>query len=174
MLEKLASKIKIACLRQYLLPAAVLVLSSCTAGPVLQVAGDSKAQAAGDCREYAVVNAENGKTATVAVVTGERASYPGDLPFAQYPGSLVMLNLVRTDSAGESVTLETADPPDSIVGYYRNWFMKNGWMIDQESSTSGLAAISARRADKLASIMSMPGTGKQGKSSIQITLSSGK
>jgi hypothetical protein len=168
-----SSVLKLPGLRKCILPALAIALCACGRVHDMQTGSDG-ASAAVDGGEPALVSAENGKTITVAVNSGQKATYPGDMPFAQYPGSTVSLTVVRPGKAHEAVSLETADSPPAAVAYYKNWFIKNGWNIAQESSTPGLETISARNGDRLASIMSMPGTGASGQNSIQITLSSNR
>ena len=174
MLEKQTCNRKFFCLRQCSLALSAAVLCSCSSTHTWQSADENKLPAAVAGGEYATVNGENLRTTTVAVASGDNASYPGDFPFVQYPGSRVILSVVSPGNSNKSVSLETQDAPDRAVAYYQSWFANNGWTIAQQSNTAGMAAISAQKQNQLVSIMSMPGTGTAGKNTIQITVSSSK
>lgn len=119
---------------------------------------------------------EDGHT-TVNMSTGANAKYPGDFPFAQYPGSNVTMYIdTSAEKAGQSaktLTLETSDSPEKAEAYYKNWFNTNGWKVNMETNTAGMCSIAAQQGEVIASIMCMPGTGGQ-KNSIQIMLSYNK
>lgn len=154
-----------------LLPALAVVLCSCGTVHTQLNRGSAGASPAAEDREHALVKADNGKTELAVLDTGDKARYPGGIPFAQYPGSKVTLCMTVPGISDRSVRLETDDSPDKALSYYRKWFQDNGWHVAQQSLTSGLAAITAERGNDLVSIMSAPDTGATGKNNIQITVS---
>lgn len=117
----------------------------------------------------------NGKDGTqVNMAVGNAARYP-DLPFPQYPGSSITMSMNQDNQASgqqanKTVTLETADAPNTAVSFYKSWFRSKNWKINMDSTQAGMSTISAEKGEMTASIMCMPGAPSR-KTSIQIIVS---
>ncbi len=110
------------------------------------------------------------------MTTGESAKYPSDLPLPQYPSSKVTLCLDQSsgpDQYTKTVSLETADAPGKVSGYYKTWFARKNWKVNMESNVTGCASISAESRGQNVSIMTMP-AGSSGKTTIQLIVSRDK
>lgn len=156
---------------------AIISLSACSSTHTF-VSGDGKntATVTADNNGNGTVSVRGADGKSTAVVnTGSNASYPTDIPFAQYPGSKVTICIDQSAQPGacKNVTLDSADAPSKTMAYYKDWFTANNWKVVMESNQPGMSSIAAQKDNQTASIMSMPDT-KSSHTNIQIVMSSSK
>ncbi len=95
--------------------------------------------------------------------------YPQSIPFPQFPDSKIKFSMPpAVEKTTVTVSLETIQKKGKVISFYKDWFKKNGWKVDSETSTSGLDSLTAQSNKKSASIMAMPDLDK---TTIQIIMS---
>ncbi|WP_144096125.1 hypothetical protein [Croceicoccus sediminis] len=133
-----------------LAPAAVLAISGCGSEREGTVQSEDGEVAYEISEDGETTNVRlNGDEGEVTVDTG--ANLKPDLPdgLAVYPGATITSasNVGLGEAAGALVTMESADSPEKIVGWYKDQAAKAGYDIDSEVSTGSLRIVSGKTAD---------------------------
>lgn len=131
----------------------LVLLCSCTNGT-----SNKTAEGETDLRK-SMEERENTHVAQVADNGAKtiKHEYPPSIPFPQFPDSKIKFSIPPTiEKTTVTVSLESDQSKGKIIGFYKQWFKKNGWKVDSLTSTSGLDSITAQSEKTSASIMAMP------------------
>ncbi len=105
-----------------------------------KVSYDQKGKDAGTV----TVTGKDGKTATLTYNQNKVPDdYPKDVPV--YSSAKVVMSQSVSDQHGRSMMLESSDPSDTIVSFYKKGLDSNGWKTESTVATGQLTMLTASK-----------------------------